>query len=109
MTQQNADQAGPTSKEYNLDVLEGVVGDWTEIEWESDRYAVMWFEVNPPGNHQGITAEYRWDPSQSEKPEIREHMAVRIRGYMDNDGRLMEMVAWEDLDDHQQGAPPHEG
>ena len=99
MTQQDANQAGPTWKEYNLDVLEGTVGDWVEIEWESDRYAVMWFEVNPPGNHQGITAEYSWDPSQSEKPEIREHTAVRIRGYMDDDGNLMEMVAWEDLDD----------
>ena len=99
MTQQDTGQARPTSKECNLDVLEGVVGDWTEIEWESDRYAVMWFEVNLPGNHQGITVEYRWDPSQSEKPEIREHMAVRIHGYMDGDGRLIDMVDWEDLDD----------
>ena len=84
-------------KECNLDLLEGTVGDWTE--WESDRFAVMWFEVNPPGNHQGITVEYRWDPSQSEKPEIREHMAVRIHGYMDDDGRLIEMAYWKDLDE----------
>ena len=108
MTQQNAGQAGPTWKKDNLDVLEGAVGDWVEIEWESDRYAVMWFEVNPPGNHQSITVEYRWDPSQSEKPEIREHMAVRIRGYMDDDGRLMEMLSWKGLDDQPQNAQAHQ-
>ena len=99
MTQQDSGQAGPTWKEHNLDVLEGTVGDWVEIVWESSRFAVMWFEVNPSGNHPGITTEYRWDPSQSEKPEIREHAAVRICGYMDDDGRLIDMTSWADLDD----------
>ena len=115
MTQQDAGPTvptvptGPTWKDHKFDVLEGTVGDWVEVEWESDRYAVMWFEVNHPGNHESITVEYRWDPSQSEKPEIRKHTAVRVRGYMDDDGRLIEMLSWKDLDDHQQGAPPHEG
>ena len=108
MTQQNAGQAGPTGptwKDGNIDVLIGTVGDWVEIEWESDRYAVMWFEVNPPGDHPSITAEYRWDPSQSEKPEIREHMAVRVHGHMDDDGRLIEMTGWADLDDPGKTTP----
>ena len=94
------------------DTVVGTVGDYVNIEREEsvhpdERLANMYFEITTFGDPVVIEVEYTWHPEETEDPEIKTGMVVRIGGWLaepgpelnpelgygDKDG--MEMETWE--------------
>ena len=70
------------------DTAVGTVGDYLNIEREGEQFAIMNFQITTFGDPVAIEVEYTWDPEQTENPEIKTGMVVRIRGWLDDEGRL---------------------
>ena len=101
-----------TLQKIPRDTVVGTVGDYVNIEREEsvhpdERLANMYFEITTFGDPVVIEVEYTWRPEETEDPEIKTGMVVRIGGWLaepgpelnpelgygDKDG--MEMETWE--------------
>ena len=67
------------------DTAVGTVGDYVNIEREGEQFATMNFQITTFGDPVEIDVEYTWHPQETENPEIKAGMVVRIRGWMDDD------------------------
>ena len=83
------------------DTVVGTVGDELNIEREGEQFAIMSFQVTTFGTPVEINVEYTWCPEQTETPEIKTSMVVRIGGWLDDDGNRMEMEWWENAEDRR--------
>ena len=83
------------------DTAVGTVGDRVNIEREGEQFAVMNFQITTFGDPVVIEVEYTWHPEQTENPEIKTGMVVRIRGWMDDDRDGMMMESWEVEEDRE--------
>ena len=84
-----------TSERNPRDTVVGTVGDDLNIEREGERYAIIRFQITTFGTPVEIDVEYSWRPVQTENPEIKIGMVVRIRGWLDSGRNEMEMESWE--------------
>ena len=77
------------------DTVVGTVGDDLNIEREGEQFAIIRFQITTFGTPVEIDVEYSWRPVQTENPEIKIGMVVRIRGWLDSGRNEMEMESWE--------------
>ena len=77
------------------DTAVGTAGDYLNIEREGEQFAIMNFQITTFGDPVEIEVEYTWHPEQTENPEIKTGMVVRIRGWLDDDRNGMLMESWE--------------
>ena len=82
-----------TSERNPRDTVVGTVGDDLSIEREGERYAIIRFQLTTFGTPVEIDVEYSWRPVQTETPEIKAGMVVRVRGWLEGDEMMME--SWE--------------
>ena len=82
-----------TLKRNPRDTVVGTVGDDLNIEREGEQFAIMNFQITTFGTPVEIDVEYTWRPVQTENPEIKAGMVVRVRGWLDGDEMMME--SWE--------------
>ena len=83
------------------DTVVGTVGDHLNIEREGEQFAIMRFQITTFGDPMEIDVEYTWHPQETENPEIKTGMVVRIGGWLDDDGSWMEMECWEIEEDRE--------
>ena len=93
-----------TSERNPRDTVVGTVGDDLNIEREGERYAIIRFQITTFGTPVEIAVEYSWRPVQTENPEIKIGMVVRIRGWLDSGRNEMEMESWEPAEDRNVSA-----
>ena len=82
------------------DIVVGTVGD-LNIEREGEQFAIMGFQITTFGTPLAINVEYTWYPEQTEAPDIKSGMVVRIGGWLNDDGSGMEMEWWEKVEDRE--------
>ena len=91
------------------DTVVGTVGDYVNIQLEESVHpgeplAIMNFQITTFGDPVVMEVEYTWHPEETEDPEIKTGMVVRIRGWLAELGpelsdMLMEMESWEVAED----------
>ena len=83
------------------DTVVGTVGDYVNIEREGEHFAIINFQITTFGDPVVIDVEYTWRPVQTENPEIKSGMVVRVRGWLDGDENEMMMDSWEVEEDRE--------